>query len=488
LSVLEQQHEAAAMDPTIPHPNCANTWWTRPNGGREVLRVAAPLIVSSLSWTILTFIDRMMLNHVSGAAMAAAFSSSVAWFAVAALPLGICAYANTFVAQYDGSRQPKRIGRVIWQAIWIALGCSLIFLVVVPIAPHVFTLAKHDEEIFRYEVQFFQIMCLGGPAILISQSIASFYSGRGQTWVMMIVEATIDILCIGVDYAWIFGHFGFPAWGVAGAASATVVCLWLKALVYLVLFLQPKHRERFGTIAGLCWDGELVQRMLKFGGPSGVQMLLDVTGYTVFILLVGRLGGVAAEATSMAFSISSLAFMPIYGLHIATSVLVGERLGENRDDNAASVTMTSLQIALGYMLFISLLYFFTPSIFLTGFFSQESTPSADQEAVREVAALLLKFVAAYNLLDATQMILVGALKGAGDTRFLLFVSLLLASLLAIFSYLSVQVWHLSVYGCWVLIVFWCTLSALIYVVRFRQGKWRAMRVIEMGAQPAAIAQ
>jgi len=97
-------------------------------------------------------------------------------------------------------------------------------------------------------------------------------------------------------------------------------------------------------------------------------------------------------------------------------------------------------------------------------------------------------VAAYNLLDATQMILVGALKGAGDTRFLLVVSLFLASLLAGFSYLSVQVWQLSVYGCWVLIVLWCTLSAVIYVLRFRQGKWRSMRVIEMASKPAAIAQ
>jgi len=461
-----------------------NSWWTRPNGGCEVLRVAAPLIVSSLSWTILTFIDRMMLNHVSGAAMAAAFSSSVAWFPVAALPLGVCTYANTFVAQYDGAGRPDRIGRVIWQAIWIALGCSILFLVVVPVAPHLFGLAKHDEQILKYEIQFFQIMCLGGPALLIAQSIATFYSGRGQTWVMMIVEATVDILCIGVDYAWIFGHFGFPAWGVAGAASATVLCLWLKALVYLVLLLQPKYRERFGTTIGLCWDGELVGRMLKFGGPSGFQMLLDVSGYTVFILLVGRLGGVAAEATSMAFSVSTLAFMPIYGLHIATSVLVGERLGENRDDNAASVTTTSLQIALGYMLLISLLYFFTPSIFLTGFFSRDTVSAGNQEAVREVAALLLKFVAAYNLLDATQMILVGALKGAGDTHFLLVVSLLLASLLAVFSYLSVQVWHLSVYGCWVLIVFWCTLSAVIYGIRFLQGKWRSMRVIETTSVPA----
>ena len=469
------------------------SWWSKPSGGREVLRVAAPLVVSSLSWTMLTFIDRMMLNHVSGSAMAGAFSASIAWFAVAALPIGVCTYANTFVAQYDGSRQPGKIGRVVWQAAWIALAFGVLFLIAAPLAPWFFGLAKSgalqaseaaiSEQTLAYEIQFFQIMCIGGPALLLSQSFASFYSGRGQTWVMMFVEATIDVMCIGLDYCWIFGHGGFPAWGVAGAASATVVCLWLKALVYLFLFLQPRHRERFGTLVGLRWDPTLVRRILHYGGPSGIQMLLDVAGFTAFILLVGQLGGTAAEATSVAFSVSSLAFMPIYGLHIATSVLVGERLGENRDDMAASVTITSLQIALGYMLVISLLYVFAPALFLTGFFDHAEDRATDQAAVRDTAALLLKFVAAYNLLDATQMIFVGALKGAGDTRFLLRVSIVLAGMLAGFSWLSVQVWKLSVFGCWTLIVFWCLIAAVTYVLRFWQGQWRQMRVIEVAGRP-----
>jgi MATE family multidrug resistance protein len=102
--------------------------------------------------------------------------------------------------------------------------------------------------------------------------------------------------------------------------------------------------------------------------------------------------------------------------------------------------------------------------------------------VKHTAALLLQFVAAYNLLDATQMVFVGALKGAGDTRFLLRVSLVLAALLAAFSYLSVEVWELNVFGCWTLVVFWCWIAAATYLVRFLQGKWRQMRVIE---QPVA---
>jgi MATE family multidrug resistance protein len=477
------------MTPNPPTLAAATTWWTKPDGGREVLRVAAPLVVSSLSWTMLTFIDRMMLNHVSGSAMAGAFSASIAWFAVAAFPIGVCTYANTFVAQYDGSHQPHQIGRVVWQTVWIALGFGLLFVIAAPLAPWLFNLARSSgtqasdaathQQTLVYEIQFFKYMCAGGPALLLAQSIASFYSGRGQTWVMMIVEASIDVACIGLDYCWIFGHYGFPAWGVTGAASATVVCLWLKALVYLVLFLRPRHRERFGTLAGLRIDRELIRRILHYGGPSGVQMLLDVTGFTVFILLVGQLGGSAAEATSMAFSVSSLAFMPIYGLHIATSVLVGERLGEDRDDMAASVAITSLQIALGYMSLISLMYVFVPDVFLSGFFSHSASAAATHETVRHTAAMLLKFVAAYNLLDATQMIFVGALKGAGDTRFLLRVSVVLGSLLAGFSWLCVRVWKVNIYGCWTLVVFWCLIAAVTYVARFKQGRWRKMRVIDM---------
>src|SRR3954470_4219332 len=101
--------------------NNSENWWSRPAGGREALRVSAPLVVSSFSWTIMTFIDRVMFNWVPGTAMAAAFPASAAWFALLSLPLGVCSYANTFVAQYDGAGEHERIGRVFWQAVWVGL-------------------------------------------------------------------------------------------------------------------------------------------------------------------------------------------------------------------------------------------------------------------------------------------------------------------------------------------------------------------------------
>ena len=472
------------MTLSTPSAATSDSWWSRPSGGREVLRVAAPLVVSSLSWTIMTFVDRMMLNWVSGTAMAAAFSASIAWFALLCLPLGVCSYANTFVAQYDGARQPERIGLVMWQAIWIAIGFTPIVLAAVPLAPWVFGLPDHSPDLYAYEVQYFQILCAGAPAMLIAQAGASFYSGRGQTWVVMLVDAAAALLNLALDYCWIFGHWGFPEWGLAGAAWATVVASWVKAAVYVALPLQAQHRARYGTLSGLRLDRPLMRRILFYGGPSGFQMLLDVSGFAVFILLIGQLGEVESQASSMAFSISSLAFMPIYGLHLAVGVLVGERLGENRDDLAARATYTTLQVSWIYMLAISLLYVLTPQLFLFGFRSDAAVPSPSEAAVEQVAVILLQFVAAYNLLDATQMVFVGAIKGAGDTPFVMRVSLVLAVMLVGFSWLGVEVWQMNVYGCWLLITLWVWIAAATYVVRFVQGKWRRMRVIEQSGVDA----
>ncbi|MEM8681263.1 MAG: MATE family efflux transporter, partial [Planctomycetota bacterium] len=105
----------------MPDPHSTPNWWTREAGGREVVQVAVPLVVSSLSWTVMTFCDRVFLKWVSGEAISAAFSASILWFLVISLPLGICAYTNTFVAQYFGDGQLRRIGPAAWQGVWAAI-------------------------------------------------------------------------------------------------------------------------------------------------------------------------------------------------------------------------------------------------------------------------------------------------------------------------------------------------------------------------------
>lgn len=454
-------------------------WWKRSAGGSEVVRVALPLVVSSLSWTVMTFMDRMFLKWESGAAMSAAFAASTMWFAILCLPLGICMYCATFVSQYFGNGQLRRIGPSVWQGVWLSLAVSPLLMLSIPLAPSVFELAGHDAEVFRLETVYFQILCVGAPAMLVAQAFSTFYAGRGKTRVVMAVDALVAVINLVLDYVWIFGYAGFPAMGIAGAGWATVTALWLKAIIYLLLVLRREHRLEFGTTQiGL--DFDLLKRLLYFGGPSGFQLLLDVMGFTLFVMLVGRLGALEAEATSMVFSVSTLAFMPIWGFAQATGILVGQHLGENRDDLAARATWTTLWIALGYMTLISALYVFVPQLFLSGFFAGAETTSHD-DTVRALAVRLMQFVAAYNLFDAILMIFVSAVKGAGDTPFVLGVSLVMAVMLASLTYLGVEVWQFGIYGCWSLITGWIWSLGVIYSLRFIQGKWRSMRVIEVAS-------
>lgn len=457
--------------------SASDSWWRRPAGGREVLLVALPLVISSLSWTVMTFVDRVLLKWQSGDAMAAAFAAGTVWFSTLCLPLGIAMYTSTFVSQYFGAGRHERIGLATWQGVWMAVLASPLLLAAIPLAPRIFALADHTSRVMQLEVQYFQILCWGGPAMLVGQALSSFYSGRGRTSVVMLVDAGVAILNLVLDYIWIFGYLGFPAMGIAGAGWATVVSIWVKAIIYLALVLQPKHRQQYRTLAGMRVDRPLLVRQLTYGGPSGLQLLLDVMGFTVFIVLVGRLGEVEAEATSMAFSISTLAFMPVWGMALAASIMVGQYLGEDRDDLAARATWTSLVFAWGYMGTVSLLYLVVPDLFLAGFFAGDR-PDEAQAAIRALAVTLLRFVAAYNLLDAMFMVFSSAIKGAGDTQFVLRVSLAMAAALSLLTWLAVERWQLGVYGCWALITVWVWVMGSLFLARFLGGRWRSMRVIE----------
>lgn len=455
------------------------TWWNRPAGGREVLAIAAPLIVSTLSWTAMQFTDRMFLSWVSGEAMAAAFTSGVAWFAALCLPLGVSAFTSTFVSQYHGDDQPEKIGPATWQGVWTAAIASPLILALIPLAPTIFSWADHSAELTALEVQYFQILCWGAPGFLAAQALESFFSGRSRTGVVMCVDLGAVATNIVLDGMWVLGWGTGVRWGLPGAAWATVIAFWVKFLAYLFLVLRPANRRTYATWSGLRWDAEQLRRLWRFGLPSGVQMLLDVGGFTAFVILVGQLGDVATVSTSLVFSVSHFAFMPVWGCGMACSVLVGQRLGECRAELAERSTYTTLVITWAYMAAISTLFVAAPNLFLGGFFSLEPKPGVSSTDVLLVARRLLWFVAAYNLFDATLIVFVSALKGAGDTRFIMRVSLAMMVLLAGSTWLAVRVAHTGVYQCWGIITAVVWIMAAVYAARFRHGAWKSMRVIEL---------
>ncbi len=455
----------------------SSTWWRRPCGGRDVLAVALPLVISTGSWSLMHFVDRMFLLWHDTEAMAASMPAGLTHFMLLCFPLGLTTYVNTFVAQYNGAGRPERIGLAVWQGVRIGLWVTPLFLLLIPLAPHLFAAAGHHPKLAALESVYFQTLCFGAGAAVMSGSLASFFTGRGQTRVVMVVDCCASLMNIVLDYVWIFGRLGFPEMGIEGAGWATAASQWFKMLVYWWLMTRPIHVERYGLATGKRFDAALMWRLIRFGSPNGLQMFVEVSAFTVFNLLVGALGPMAMAATTLAFNVNSAAWVPMMGMGIAVTTLVGQQLGRNRPDLAARATWTAYWMSTVYMSSMALVYVLVPDLLLLG--HKAGTTPEQFDALRDLTVTLLRFVAVYCVFDAMNMIFVSALKGAGDMRFVLLSTIVVSPMPVLAVWLGVTYFDLGLLWSWAVVTVWITALGGIYLARFFQGRWKAMRVIEL---------
>lgn len=445
-------------------------------GYREFLYLAVPLILTTSSWSIQHFVDRMFLSWYSPAAVASAMSAGALNFTFLSFFIGIVTYTSTFIAQYYGAKHYRRIGKVLWQGIYLSFIGSFIVMAIIYFSDYIFTLIGHSNEIKTNEVIYFNILCFGALPMLISACLSSFYSGIGKTWTIMWVNMGVTCVNIVLDYMLIFGIFFFPEMGIAGAAIATVISSIFNLFIYIILIFG-KSNEKFNIMSAYKFDKKLFQRLVNYGFPAGLQFFLDMAGFSLFLLFVGKIGLVELAATSIAFNISTLVFMPMIGSGIAVSVMVGQYLGSDRSNYAERSVYSGFTIALIYMTTISMCYFFFPEIFVNPFIKGELV--GDYKTIKDLAIVLLKFVAIYSIFDTFNIMFSAALKGAGDTKYIMVVIIILTFFaLVIPSYLTVYYLKGNIYVLWLIFSIYIVLLGLSFYIRFYFGKWKIMRVIE----------
>jgi MATE family multidrug resistance protein len=451
--------------------------WRCESGYREILVLAIPLILSSSAWTIQHFVDRMFLTWYSPESIAAAMPAGILNFAVMSFFIGTAGYVSTFVAQYYGAQRYEQIGPALWQGIYLSILGGIVFLLLIPLAEPFFRYVGHDQAVQDCEIIYFQVLCFGAVPVIASSTMSSFFAGRGKTWPVMWVNALATAVNLVLDYTMIFGKWGFTERGIQGAAIATVVSQYVAVLVYAILLFRPKYDTRYRALRGWRFDKALSIRLIRFGVPNGVQFFLDVMGLTMFILFIGRLGTTNLAATNIAFNINTLAFMPMIGFAIAVSVLVGQHLGNNRPDLAERGVYSGFHITFLYMVSIAALYVFAPNIFLQPYASQADPASFG--SIRQLTIILLRFVALYSLFDSLSLIFASAIKGAGDTRFVMVIILVVSlGVLIIPSYLALVWLEAGIYTGWAIASTYVITLGLTFLFRFLGGKWKSMRVIE----------
>jgi len=453
------------------------TRWNGPGGYREVLVIAIPLILSTATWSIQHFVDRMFLTWYSPEAIAAAMPAGMLNFSMTSIFMGTAGYLSTFVAQYYGAKRYHRIGPALWQGVYVSLLGGLVIVCAIPFAEPVFRLVGHSPLVQQDEVAYFQILCLGGGAYSASYALSGFFSGRGKTWPVLWVNAATTVVNLVLDYALIFGHWGFPELGIRGAGIATVVAGVFSLLMFFALLCSGSNNDTFHTIKGWRLERDLFVRLLRYGFPSGVQFFLEMAGFTAFVLLVGRLGIASLAATNIAFNINTLAFMPMIGCGIAVSVLVGQYLGGDKPDRAQLAVYSGFHLTLVYMISIAAAYVLVPDVFVAPF-ALKADPAEFSE-IYGYSIVLLRFVAVYSVFDTMNIIFCSAIKGAGDTRYVMLITVMLSVFLLIVPvYLAVVIFEFGLMVAWVFATAYIILLGFIFYFRFLGGKWKTMRVIE----------
>ncbi len=457
-----------------------------PGGYREVFAVSLPLIVSMASNTFMQFTDRMFLAGYSVDAIAAAMPAGMAVFLAIAFFMGTGGYVNVFVAQYVGAGRPRRVGAALWQGLWFSLLASALLALLALPAESLFSLTGHPPAVRRLEVIYFQVLALGAGFSVLGSVLACFYTGRGQARVVMLANMAGAALNVPLDYALIYGAWGLPELGIAGAGIATVASSAFICLIIALLIFRRANEADFGVRSAWKPERELFGRLMRYGLPGGVQYCMDMLAITFFIFMVGRLGRAELAATNIVFNISSLAFMPMIGLHVGVNTLVGQAVGRGRPEDGARAATSALHVALTYMSLFALAFVCLPEPLL-GLFRPADASAAEFEAIMEAGVVLLRFVALYNCFDAVGIIYSGAIRGAGDTWFVM-KAIAVAAVLAMFLPVTVlsMLYEGTLYHLWACATLYISALGLIFALRYRQGAWRSMSVIETAPASAGL--
>lgn len=370
-------------------------------GIRHVLRVAFPLVMATSGHALRLFADRVMLTHYGPETIAASMPAGLTCFTFMSLFIGTAGYTNTFVAQYTGAGERKRVGLAVWQGLWVAVFGGIIVALTGLAAVPIFEWIGHTPGVQVEQVKYFRILSKLSWAGIALGTLNGFWSGRGRTRVVMVIELSCAALNVVLNYGLIFGNFGLPRLGIVGAGLATGLSSVAGLVFALTLFLRRENRREFGTWPARLFDMTLLKRLLRFGFPNGLQFVLDLIAFNLFVVFLGRISQQVLEATNIAFALNALAFLPLIGVGMTASILVGQGIGARDIGFAKRAVRSCLVVALIYSAGIGMFFLARPYAVLSVF--ARAGDAGQAETIR-IAAVCLRFITAYLLFDALYIV------------------------------------------------------------------------------------
>ena len=436
---------------------------------RRVAVLAGPLILQSLSYTLLGVTDTFFVSRVSTDAVAAVGLAGVLFFALMLLFRTTASSSVVFVGRAHGAKSNAAIGAAVWNVLNVVALLTLVALCLPWVFTWLFAYAAPGDSaaVLELGTRYLQIRAFEVPLAMFNMTVWGFLVGRGDSRTPMLLAWLQVGVNIVFDYALVLGNLGLPALGVAGAAVATVIANGAVTAVSAAILWRPANRRTFETGRPRRASRKELLGVLRIGLPMGLGDFIEVSSFTAFFALVGRLGTDTLAANNIALQYMSVSFTAGIAVAQASSSLVAQFLGADEPGQAERVGYRATGLAMLLMGFIGLSYLVAPETLMRLF-------SQDAEVIA-AGVVILRLVALYQVLDAVAIVLGGSLNGAGDTTFTMLARLVFAW--GVFLPLS---WLLAfplgggIGGAWAGAMVYLGTLAAVYFVRFRSGRWKTL--------------
>jgi MATE family multidrug resistance protein len=448
---------------------------------RAVLALALPLMANSAVQIVLTLTDMWFIGRISTRALAAV--GAVQWLVVVAvLVLGGAGTAvQTIVAQSYGARRYRRASQATWTALWAMLAALPLFVLAGAARHLLFAPFGFDPQIERLAGAFWFPRVGGAAAGAAVWAMFGFFNGTGRPRVTLLITVVTTVANALLNQLFIF-RLG---WGIAGSAWATNTAQLLGLALALAIFLRPYYRRVYRS--ALTWRphaGRLLEQ-LRLGVPMGLSPAADLLGYAIFQMMQTRLGTAGGAATQIVTILTSLAYMPGYGIASAGTTLVGQSIGAGARDWALRVGNRVILLAALYMGAIGVLLALGGPWVLRFF---AGAHDADSAAAVALGMQLLWLAAGYQFFDGLNLGSSLCLRGAGDVRVPAALVLPLSMLLLVplahsFTFAPGEGWvHFlpqfgwGAVGGWVAVLIYVMVLGSTLFLRWRSRAWQAIRI------------
>ena len=433
---------------------------------KKLARIAVPISIQGVVSATLNLIDNLMVGFLGEADLAAVGIASQIYFIHYLILYGFTSGTATFMAQFYGAKDYKNIRKVVGFSIVVAFCVAVVFFVsAFFFTDNILGIYSNDPRIIEMARPYVKIGTACFFFLAFSVPLEMAFKATQQTRVPLIVSTVVFSTNTCLNYIFIFGKFGAPAMGVAGAALATAIARFLEVLISLIFAhrksncFHGSYRDFFG------WKKEMVLRIVKNSMPTTLNELLWSVGQSMYVAAFSRIGTTAYAAYQAAASINSIFSFAAFSVGDAALILVGEKLGEGEREHTYILGKKLLKIGtvLGILVGLLLVLAAKP---LVGFFSLTALGKTYAFRILVIYGLCMG-LNLYNGINIT-----GTLRGGGDTRFAMMAECSCVWLVAVpLAFLASQVLHVPIFIAVLMIKSEEVVKCIILTKRFISKKW-----------------